>query len=196
MRPSYGSSMSWIFFREYIKHFRDTGALAPSSPGLARKMMKAARVSEAKNLLELGPGTGAFTKEIRRALPQGANYLGLDLNAAFIESLRSQFPEMRFEQSAAQEFDYGQFMAEGGFDTIVSGLPWANLPESIQTELLEQIFRVLKPGGVFATFVYTGIHYLPRGQRFRRLLTEASKSVELTSTVWGNLPPAFIYVAQ
>src|SRR5580700_7324440 len=98
--------MSWIFFREYIKNFQDTGALAPSSPGLARKMMQAARVSKAQNLLELGPGTGAFTKEIRRTLPQGASYLGLDMNAAFIGSLRSQFPEMRFEQAAAQDFDY------------------------------------------------------------------------------------------
>ncbi len=151
-----------------------------------------------KNLLELGPGTGAFTREITRTLPQGANYLGLDMNPAFIASLRSQFPALRFEQAAAaQDFDYGSYVSEGGFDTIVSGLPWAALPESVQTALLERIFRcVLKPGGIFATFVYTGIHWLPRGQKFRRLLTQRCPQVKLTTTVWRNFPPAFVYIAS
>jgi len=188
--------MSWTFFREFIKNFQDTGSLVPSSPQLARKMVKVARVSEVKNVLELGPGTGAFTKEIQRTLPKGANYLGIELNEAFVASLRTQFPDMHFEQAAVQEFDYTPYMRDGGFDAIVSGLPWANLPEPVQTALLDQIFKVLKPGGIFATFVYAGIHLGPRGTKFRRLLTRKSRRLELTSTVWTNLPPAFIYVAQ
>lgn len=188
--------MSWIFFREFLKNCQNTGSVVPSSDRLARHMMKAARVGEARNLLELGPGTGAFTREITKTLPQGANYLGLDMNPAFIASLRDQFPALRFEHAAAQEFNYDSYMSEGGFDTIVSGLPWAALSEPVQTALLERIFTVLKPGGVFATFVYTGIHWLPRGQRFRRLLTRRSGQVKLTPTVWGNFPPAFVYVAS
>jgi phosphatidylethanolamine/phosphatidyl-N-methylethanolamine N-methyltransferase len=188
--------MSWTFFREFIRDCQNTGAVAPSSPQLARELMWAAKVSEARNLLELGPGTGAFTHEIRRTLPQGSNYLGLEMNGAFVNSLRGQFPGMKFEQAAAQDFDYAPYMSEGGFDTIVSGLPWAALPESTQHELLERIFSVLKPNGVFATFVYAGIHLLPRGQKFRSLLTRRSNLVRTTPTVWGNLPPAFIYVAR
>jgi phosphatidylethanolamine/phosphatidyl-N-methylethanolamine N-methyltransferase len=159
-------------------------------------MMTAARVADARNLLELGPGTGAFTSQIQRTLPHGANYLGLDMNPAFISSLREQFPTMQFEHAEAQHFDYSSHLSDGGFDTIVSGLPWAALPESVQTALLERIFDVLKPGGVFATFVYTGIHLLPRGQKFRRLLTERSSRLEITPTVWNNIPPAFVYIAS
>ncbi len=188
--------MSWTFFREFVKNCQNTGAVAPSSERLAKRMMVAGRVARAQNVLELGPGTGAFTREIQRTLPQGANYLGLDMNPAFIASLKSQFPAMRFEQAAAQHFDYAAHLQDGGFDAIVSGLPWAALPESVQTALLEQIFTVLKPGGVFATFVYKGIHWLPRGQKFRRLLTARSGKLEITPTVWRNLPPAFVYVAS
>ncbi|WP_170157026.1 class I SAM-dependent methyltransferase [Roseimicrobium gellanilyticum] len=159
-------------------------------------MMKAAGVSQARNVLELGPGTGAFTEEIQKALPVGSRYLGLEMNAAFVDTLKSRFPGMNFEQAAAQEFDYSPYLVDGGFDTIVSGLPWAALSERVQAELLESIYRVLKPDGVFATFVYTGIHWGPRGQKFRRLLTSRSRKVETTPTVWTNLPPAFIYVAQ
>lgn len=188
--------MSWTFLREFIRDCQNTGAVAPSSPRLARELMWAAQVSQARNLLELGPGTGAFTQEIQRTLPSGASYLGLDMNAAFVTSLRGQFPGMRFEQAAAQDFDYAPYLADGGFDTIVSGLPWAALPESTQAALLERIFSVLKPDGVFATFVYAGIHLLPRGQKFRNLLTRRSNRLKTTPTVWENLPPAFIYVAQ
>ena len=188
--------MSWTFFREFLKNCQNTGSVVPSSEALARHMIKSAKVAEAKNLLELGPGTGAFTREITRTLPQGSNYLGLDMNPAFIASLKSQFPTLRFEQAAAQDFDYGSYLSDEGFDTIVSGLPWAALPESIQTALLERIFSVLKPGGIFATFVYTGIHWLPRGQKFRRLLTSRCPQVKLTATVWRNFPPAFVYIAS
>ncbi len=188
--------MSWTFFREFLRNCQNTGALAPSSPQLAHRMMQAAGVSQARNLLELGPGTGAFTAEIQKTLPEGSSYLGLEMNPTFVGSLRSRFPRMKFEQAAAQDFDYGPYLADGGFDTIVSGLPWAALSEPVQTALLERIYSVLKPGGVFATFVYTGIHWMPRGQKFRRLLTRRSRKVETTRTVWRNLPPAFIYVAR
>ncbi|HSI64800.1 MAG TPA: methyltransferase domain-containing protein [Candidatus Saccharimonadia bacterium] len=188
--------MSWTFLREFIKNCQNTGAVAPSSPQLARQMMKAACVSQARNLLELGPGTGAFTEEIQKALPAGSSYLGLEMNGAFVSSLKSRFPRLNFEHAAAQDFDYSPYLTDGGFDTIVSGLPWAALSEPVQAALLESICSVLKPGGVFATFVYTGIHLGPRGQKFRRLLTSRIKQVETTPTVWCNLPPAFIYIAQ
>jgi phospholipid N-methyltransferase len=188
--------MSWTFLRECIKNCQHTGAVAPSSPQLAREMMKAAGVSQSRKLLELGPGTGAFTEEIQKTLPAESSYLGLEMNAAFVSALKGRFPKMNFECAAAQEFDYSPYLAEGGFDTIVSGLPWAALSEPVQAALLESIYRVLKPGGVFATFVYTGIHWGPRGQKFRRLLTSRSKQVETTPTVWANLPPAFIYIAK
>lgn len=188
--------MEWIFFREFLKNCQYTGAVAPSSPMLARNMMRAAKVADAKNLLELGPGTGAFTREIRRTLPPDAHYLGLDMNPSFVSTLKTRFPEMRFEHADARHFDYSSFLDEGGFDTIVSGLPWAALPESLQCALLERILSVLKPGGVFATFVYSGIHWLPRGQKFRQLLKQSCSRVETTPTIWCNLPPAFVYVAS
>lgn len=188
--------MSWTFFREFLRNCQNTGAVAPSSQKLAETMVTAAGVAKARRVLELGPGTGAFTREILKTLAHDAGYLGIDVNSMFIASLRDQFPNLHFEQAEAQHFDYSSFLIDGGFDTIVSGLPWAALPESIQNALLEKIFSVLKPGGVFATFVYKGIHWMPRGQKFRRLLKRRFPRVELTPTVWENLPPAFIYVAS
>jgi len=188
--------MSWTFFREFLTNWQTTGAIAPSSAALARRMMQAARVSEARCLLELGPGTGAFTRQIQSTLPSGSRYLGLDMNPTFIGSLRSQFPQLRFEQAPAQDFDYELFLEGAKFDAIVCGLPWTAFPESLQTAILDRAFSVLKPGGVFATFAYTGFHRLPRGQKFRELLSGHCAKLGTTSTVWGNLPPAFVYMAS
>ncbi|MGZ5939428.1 MAG: class I SAM-dependent methyltransferase, partial [Rhizomicrobium sp.] len=52
------------FLRGLIASPRGVGAIAPSSPALARAV--AAQVDPAKPgpILELGPGTGAITKEL------------------------------------------------------------------------------------------------------------------------------------
>ena len=188
--------MSWRFFQQFLTNWQTTGAIAPSSPALARRMVESAQVAKARAVLELGPGSGAFTTAIDEVLPQGASYLGLELNQTFVDQLRRQHPRMRFEAAPCQEFDFvGNLGPECGFDSIVSGLPWTNFPESLQTAILDHVLPRLRPGGVFVTFAYTGFHMLPQGQRFRALLKDRCVDLRTSPTVWGNLPPAFVYEA-
>lgn len=188
--------MFWLFFREFITNWKTTGAVAPSSPELARKMVEAAGVPGARRILELGPGTGAFTDLVRRAMPSGASYLGLEMNGRFVAALRNRFPDMQFEQTAAQEFDFGAYLNAGDqFDVIVSGLPWTAFPEPLQIAILDHVMPRLRPGGVLATFAYTAFHLLPSGRRFQGLLRARCSRVERTPTVWTNVLPAFVYSA-
>lgn len=188
--------MSWRFFQQFLTNWQTTGAIAPSSPALARRMVECAQVAKARAVLELGPGTGSFTTAIDEVLPQGASYLGLELNQTFVDQLRRQHPRMRFEAAPCQEFDFvANLGPECGFDSIVSGLPWTNFPESLQTAILDHVLPRLRPGGVFVTFAYTGFHMLPQGQRFRALLKDRCVDLRTSPTVWGNLPPAFVYEA-
>lgn len=188
--------MSWRFFQQFLTNWKTTGAIAPSSAALARRMVESAEVSTARSVLELGPGTGAFTTAIDRTLPEGASYLGLELNQVFVEQLRRQHPRFRFEAVAAQEFDFDTVLGpDGGFDCIVSGLPWTNFPEGLQTAILDHVLPRLRPGGAFVTFAYTGFHLLPQGQRFQSLLRTRCLQLRTSRTVWGNLPPAFVYEA-
>lgn len=188
--------MSWTFFREFLFNWKATGAIAPSSQGLARRMVKAANVSQARTILELGPGTGAFTSLIHSTMPAGGRYLGLDMNPTFIARLSQRHPDLRFVAAAAQDFDFNNFLGEGEqFDAIISGLPWTAFPEALQIAILDHVMPRLKPGGVLTTFAYTGFHRLPSGQHFRDLLRKHCTSLTTTRTVWLNLPPAFVYAA-
>jgi phospholipid N-methyltransferase len=188
--------MSWAFFREFLGNWKTTGAVAPSSPGLARRMIHAAGIDRARCILELGPGTGSFTSLIRETMPAGSLYLGLDMNPSFVASLRRRFPGLRFEAAAAQEFEYSDFLPAGeSFDAIICGLPWTAFPKPLQVAILDQVMPRLRHGGIMAAFAYTGFHLLPNGRRFRALLRERCAQLDATSTVWPNLPPAFVYAA-
>jgi phospholipid N-methyltransferase len=183
------------FVREFLRNWKDTGAILPSSAGLARLIVDAAEVSRAKHVLELGPGTGPFTAGIQAALSPGGRYLGVELNPTFVATLRRRFPALDFADAAAQEYDFSAWLPEGtGFDSIVSGLPWTAFPHGLQVAILENVLPRLAPGGKFTTFAYSALHMLPNGRRFRSLLEKQGCELATTGTVWANSPPAFVYV--
>jgi phospholipid N-methyltransferase len=155
-----------------------------------------AGVKNARRILELGPGIGPFTKAIKDTMPGDARYLGLELNSVFTDRLRARFPDMRFEAVAAQEYDFAEFLqTDENFDCIISGLPWTAFPPWLQTAILDHALTRLKAGGHLVTFAYAAFHLLPAGQHFAQLLASRCASLERSSTVWGNVPPAFVYKA-
>lgn len=185
------------FFKEFCRNWQTIGAVAPSSTALAERMMESAGVWQARRVLELGPGTGAFTSAIADAMPGDAEYLGIEMNNSFVSQLRPRFPRLRFECAGAQEFDFSQALPAGEkFDAVISGLPWTAFPRSLQQAILGNVLPHLAPGGCFATFAYWGFHQLPSGQRFRSLLHDLTHGVETSRVVWRNLPPAFVYIAR
>ena len=186
-----------LFLREYVRNWQSVGAVAPSSPHLARRMMEYAEVWRAEHVLELGPGTGVFTRSVADVMPAGGSYLGIDLNPSFLDTLRPQFPKFRFEQAAAQEFDFAPYLKDRKpFDALISGLPWTAFPRSLQEAILDHVLPNLASGARFATFAYWGFHRLPSGRRFRELLHDRLPGVETSRVVWANLPPAFVYVGR
>jgi phosphatidylethanolamine/phosphatidyl-N-methylethanolamine N-methyltransferase len=189
--------MSWTFFRQFILNWKTTGAIAPSSSELANLMVESAGVSQADTILELGTGTGAFTQRIAEVMRKDAHYLGIDLNEGFVKVLSRRFPHMKFEAVAAQDCNFADFLGDGRrFDCIVSGLPWAAFPHSLQESILDQVLPWLRPGGRFVTFAYAGLHLMPSGQRFKALLKDRCVDLRRTKTILNNLPPAFVYSAS
>jgi phosphatidylethanolamine/phosphatidyl-N-methylethanolamine N-methyltransferase len=145
------------FLNEFFRNWKTVGAIAPSSPALAARMMESAEVWRAERVLELGPGTGALTQGIADVMPADSSYLGIELSVPFVEQLRKRFPKMRFEQGAAQEFVFDGVLSETeAVDVIISGLPWTAFPECLQEAILDHVLPRLAPGGRFATFAYWG----------------------------------------
>lgn len=188
--------MSWSFFQAFLANWRHTGAVLPSSPALARAIADMASVGKAQHVLELGPGTGPFTKEIARTISPETRYLGLELNQDFVNRLRRDFPKLHFECTPAQSYDFDEFLGpEQHFDTIVSGLPWTAFPHDLQVAILDHAWSRLRPGGRLVTFAYAGFHLLSAGQHFAQLLQSRCAELQRSPIIWPNMPPAFLYAA-
>jgi phosphatidylethanolamine/phosphatidyl-N-methylethanolamine N-methyltransferase len=161
---------------------------------LAEMITETARIQEAHVVVELGTGTGVFTKAILRKLPSNGRFLGVELDRVFAALTRSRCPGARILRGNAAHLR-SHLEAEGldGCDAIVSGLPWAAFPDSLQECLLDAVVDALYPGGRFATFAYLQGLLLPAGRRFRTKLESRFAEIGTTSIVWRNLPPAFVY---
>lgn len=78
----------------------------------------------------------------------------------------------------------------------MSGLPWASFSDETQTRLLEAVTSIMGPNAAFTTFAYSFAKRLRTARRFRQRLHNTFEEVVAGRTVWGNLPPAFVYHAR
>lgn len=185
------------FFQQFILRPGSIGAVAPSSPALARRMLRDVDVSKPGVYLEFGPGTGPFTGEILRRLGASSRFAAIELNPDLAAILRRRFPSVRIITDSAANVE--RICRDEGFgegecvDAVISGLPWASFPESLQDSILSPMKRVLKPGGKFVTFGYHIGTILPAGKRFYRKATSMFGTVERSELVWRNLPPAIVF---
>jgi phospholipid N-methyltransferase len=187
-----------VFLANWMRHPIETGALAPSSEQLAAAMCETMHLGDNSVVVELGPGTGPFTKEVLRIQQRHKNttYLAFELSDEFIAQLQKQFPQHKdcFLKESAEHIC--RVLRERGIkqaDTVISGLPWAIFPASLQQSILDQVVLCLKPGGRFCTFAYLQGLVLPAGQNFKALLDRTFGGSERSPIVWKNLPPAFVY---
>ena len=181
------------FIRGFASRPRATGAIAPSSLHLARMMVRPFDLAHAGLVVEIGPGTGAFTGTILAGLGDPARYLGLELNPEFVQKLRTKFPQARFQNDSAENIAEHVSKAGQAADYIVCGLPWAILPDDLQERILRGIVQALRLGGGFSTFAYVHALRLGPARRFRSRLEKHFQSLVVSPVVWKNLPPAVAY---
>lgn len=181
------------FLSAFLRAPISTGAIAPSSRGLARRMVEDLDLESARTVVEVGPGTGSFTGSILAASPR-ARVLAVEINGDFATRLRTRFPRLHVVHDSVEQLP--RHLADSGLgpaDVVLCGLPWAILDTDTQRRLLDGICRSLGPGGRFATFGYVHCTVLPWSRHFRRLLRAEFSSVRTSQVVWKNLPPAFVY---
>ncbi|MEZ4703055.1 MAG: methyltransferase domain-containing protein [Rhodothermales bacterium] len=144
-------------------------------------------------MLELGPGTGAFTRHIHRMLPAGARYLGIECEGRFVTLLRQRYPDFSFVQGMAE--DAPRHLEEAGMGQaklIISSLPFASFASQVRNAIITSIDDLMAPGSVFRTFQYVHAYPLPTAVRFRRSMEERFGACHRSPAILPNVPPAFV----
>ena len=187
-------------FKQFLRSPTRVGAIAPSGPALVAEMVGGFDFSAGGELLqfdavlEYGPGTGVFTEAIAAAIPNDCRFVAIERSESLVDQTRRRCPNVDVHHGDVT--DVREICDRRGIsevDAIVCGLPWASLPAGVQDAIFESMFRVLRPGGQFATFAYLQGVPLPTARRFAAKLRNRFTRVRRSPIVWRNLPPAFIY---
>ncbi|HHI79421.1 MAG TPA: methyltransferase domain-containing protein [Planctomycetes bacterium] len=182
------------FLQAFLRNPGQVGAIAPSSRFLAEAMLEGLRVPEpGEVLVEFGPGTGAITSAIERFLPDPGAYLGIERDPTLVAHLQKRFPNLRFVNESA-EHTSRILEAEGHsrVHSVLSGLPFASLPDEVCAQILQDLHRLLHENGTFRTFQYVHAYLLPKAKRFRRDMASYFGKAQKMGPIYRNFPPAWI----
>lgn len=182
------------FIRTFIKNPLAVGAILPSSPELARAMVKDIQLSIGESLMELGPGTGPLTREIQHLVHCPRSYIGIEREPAFVSMLDREFPDLTFVSGdAAFAHELHKKSNMHPIKAVISGLPFASLSNEVRNQIINSLDVLLPAGSIFRTFQYVHAYPLLPAVRFRKQMSSVMQSEPRRSeVVFKNIPPAYV----
>jgi len=182
-----------MFLGKFLRNPRNVGSIVPSSQALAREMARAVPVGADAVVVELGPGTGALTRQVVKVLAPGQRFLAIDIDPEFCENLRKRWPRIDCECGSAADMPK---MIEArrwkGVHHVLSGLPFASLPAAISRAILQAVAQSLVTGGTFTTFQYVHAYATPPAVKFRKQMADRFGPMISRQMVVRNVPPAYV----
>lgn len=196
------------FVREALRDIHHTGSVWPSSRHLAREMTRTLRsLPSPRRVLEVGPGTGPFTRMLLKELKSGDRLDLVELNPTFCKELEKKFvaPFRRRHPRISIEIHCAPIESaplDGEFDVIVCGLPFNNFPPKLVRSIFKRLMSLLRTGGELVYFEYAGVRMLkgtvasPKVRDSLRRIDAVGRGLRRRhagrrTLVLGNLPPAF-----
>ncbi len=200
-----------LFMSEFWHNRKQVGSLTPSSKYLAKAMTKDVKSSDRQtplSILEVGAGTGIFTRYIIKRMPFDSEFdiveidpkfsslLTKNISDEFGRDLRINFSKLNFCCSDITKFDSGK-----KYDFIISGLPFHSFDPELVRNILYKYVELLKPGGTIVFFEYIAIQTLKKPfisdeeqktvEKIKGLINITKKLGKTKEViVWRNILPA------
>ena len=183
---------TWTFFRQWLRNPLGVAAVSPSSRELAQKMLRELP-DGARRVVELGGGTGVFTRALIEKGVKPDDLLVLELNDELYTHLKTRFKDVRVALADARALhqiaSQSGYLEHGPADGVISGLGLLSMTKTSQRSILEAAFSVLSPQGRFIQFTYGPGNPVAK---------EVMKSLDLVghraSFTFLNIPPAAVWV--
>lgn len=182
------------FLRQWLRDPVKTASVTPSGRQLAG-LMVAQLPAGCQRVIELGAGTGVFTRALLDAGIAPQRLLVVEINPQLADFLRGRFPgvtilcaDARQLESLTREHALG---AAVGADAVISGLGLLSMRSRLRCDIVRAAFGALRAGGRLIQFTYGPFSPVRRSERQRLGLR-----VRRTGFALRNLPPASVYVYE
>ena len=180
------------FLQAFIKNPLKVGAIAPSSPELAAKMIAGIQPERDNVVVELGVGTGAITKFLADIVPDDESYLGIELDKDLVKSLKTKFRDLTIVRGNACDLEkIHQKSGLGKVGYIICCLPFVSLPNEVGEKILSEIDKFMRQGCVFRTFQYAHGYYMPSAIKLREFMRNRYGKAKRSPLIVKNVPPAY-----
>ena len=174
------------FIKAFIKNPKEIGAILPSSDLLAEAMVESIDLKDGEYIVEIGAGTGAFSKKLLEKYPANKIFI-LEINSELVKILKQKFQDAQIIEGDAtklQEILPAYVLSKVA--AVVSGIPFRSLPEEIGQSIIKEACAVLAPNGKIIQFTY-GLDSPIEAEKFN-LLSFKYKQIHL------NFPPASVWI--
>lgn len=185
-RENFQETMTFI--KQWARNPFQMGSIIPSSKALASLIAETTlkHLSDDQVVLELGSGTGRFTKALLDSGLSSERLIPIELDPSLFVFLTNRFPKLNIIQGNAC------FLKElipkdmvGRVGVIVSGLPMLSLSSVVQEKIIHSCLDVLHPNGSLLQMTYSPFSSIAE-ERYGLSKTHIGR-------VWGNIPPANLW---
>lgn len=175
------------FTREWLRAPLRTASVVPSSASLARAMVEGLDLEDAA-VLELGPGTGAFTEHLVSMPDRPAQIYAVESNPAFADLMRARFTAVQTYTVDARRMRSALPCSPRSLKAVLCGLPLLSMSLPSVHRIMKSAFELIRDDGEFRCFTYGPRCPIPFAVH-ERLLIESARVKFCPS----NFPPATVY---
>ncbi len=175
------------FFKGWVDKPKLVGTLVPTASVTARRMASVVDVNSGRPVLELGPGTGAITREILKLGVKPQNLFSIEYSSEFVRHLVRDYPGVNFIHGDA--FDLAACLGDKcswRFDSVISGIPLLNFPVSRRVRYVEQLLDLLPEGRPIVQVTFGPHSPVPPGG--------GNYNVTRFDFIIRNFPPAMLWL--
>lgn len=176
-----------LFIKQWLRQPRQIAAVAPSGKALAELITREIGPATG-HVLELGPGTGVFTRALLAKGIAEHDIAVVELDPTFASLLKTRHPQMQVLQIDAATLTAQPLFDGDPIGAVVCGLGLLNMPPDVVHNILHGAFHHLGDNGRFYLFTYGRRCPVP-AHTLRALHLHA----ELKGKTWRNIPPASVY---
>ena len=175
------------FLKSFLKSPREVGAVLPTSGRAVRAMLDQVPLENAQCVVEMGAGTGPYTREILKRIGPQTRFLAFEIDPVLAEGLQRELDDPRLEVIADSAEKLETYLDGDRADVVVSAVPFTSVPESVRHGLLNAARDGLADDGTMLVLQYSPF--------MRRQLQQTFGSVD-QRVVLANVPPAFLFACR